>query len=152
MSRERYGIIVCPDCQNARSVDLSNKTASCNYCGNKMKIKKMNIYYQTNSQKEAVWAVQRLNEKLRGKEIPRKKNEPSDPYYMAIKKSDEGENKREKLLIMARVLTRELGEFGREDLEEISEKGDLGDADTMIEDIRKIDEVYEPEPEIFKSI
>lgn len=152
MSRNRYGIIVCTDCQNARSVDLTNKTTRCNYCGNRMKIKKMNIYYQTNSQKEAAWAVGRLNEKLRDKEISRKQDEPSNPYYLAIKKSHDGENKREKLLIIARVLTRELGQFSRGDIEKISEIGNLGDVDTLIKNIRKIDEVYEPEPEVFKSV
>lgn len=152
MSRERYGIIVCPDCQNARSVDLTTKTTKCNYCGNTMKIKKMNIYYQTNSQKEAVWAVQRLNEKLRGKEIPKEEKRSSDPYYKAIKKSTKGKNQKEKLLIIARVLTKNLGQFDRKDLEKIAEKGDLGDVDDIIVNIRKIDDIYEPETEVFRTV
>jgi len=152
MSRERYGIVVCPDCQNARSVDLTNKTTKCNYCGNRMKIKKMNIYYQTNSQKEAAWAVGRLNEKLKGKEEPiKEKKEFSDPYYKAVKESSKGDNQRDKLLIIARILTDELGEFNREDLEKVAEKTDIGDVDTIIKNIRKIDEIYEPEHGVFKS-
>ncbi len=152
MSKERYGVIVCSDCQNARCVDLSNKTTTCNHCGNKMKIKRMNIYYMTRSQKEGAWAVRRLNEKLKGKEIPEEKKEPSDPYYKAIKESSQGKDEKERLLIMARVMTKELGEFGRGDIENLAEIGDLGDVDKLIEKIRKIDDIYEPKNETFKIV
>ena len=54
-------------------------------------------------------------------------------------------------MIIARILTDELGEFNREDLEKVAEKTDIGDVDTIIKNIRKIDEIYEPEHGVFKS-
>lgn len=148
-----YGIIVCINCKFAKVVDLNNKTTKCNHCGKNLKISKMKVHYKTNSQSEASWAVGRINAKVRGEEFDvEKKEKEKDVYSLAIEESKHGSNKKERLEIMCRVLTEELGKVDRENLNKISKRGDLGDVDDLIEDIRKLEDVYEPEHEVFKSV
>lgn len=152
MNKE-YGIIVCTKCKFAKVVDLSNKSTKCNHCGKNLKISKMKIHYKTDSQSEASWAVGRINAKVRGKEFDVEEEEKDiGPYSLAIKESKHGSNKKERLEIMCRVLTDELGKIDREDLNKLSRKGELGDVDDMIDEIRKLEEIYEPEHEVFKSV
>ncbi|MFP4052184.1 MAG: DUF5817 domain-containing protein [Thermoplasmata archaeon] len=152
MNKE-YGIIVCTNCKFAKVVDLSNKSTKCNHCGKNLKISKMKIHYKTDSQSEASWAVGRINAKVRGKEFDvEEEKKEKDPYSLALEESKHGSNKKERLEIMCRVLTDEIGKIDREDLKKLSEKGDLGDVDDLIESIRKLEDVYEPEHGIFKSV
>jgi len=150
---EKYGIIVCTNCRFAKVVDLSNKSTKCNHCGKNLKIKKMKIHYKTNSQSEASWAVGRINAKMKGEEFNLKdKEKEKDSYSKALEESSHGDNKKERLEIMCRVLSEELDGFNRDDLSKLSERGDLGDVDDLIEQIRKLEEVYEPEHEVFKTV
>ncbi len=152
MKSERYGIIVCPECHNARVVDLSNKTVSCSHCGKRLKIKKMKLYYETDSQKEASWAVGRINAKMEDGELPEKEEKEKDVYAKALESSSVGDNRRERLTALAKVLSRELGEFDEEDIKVIAERADLGSEEDIIEDLRKIDIVYEPRNRVFKTV
>lgn len=152
MNKE-YGIIVCTSCKFAKVADLDNKSTKCNHCGKNLKISKMKIHYKTGSQSEATWAVGRINAKVRGKEFDVEEEEKEkDPYSLALEESKHGDNKKERLEIMCRVITDEIGKIDREDLKRLSEKGGLEDVDDLIEKIRKLDDVYEPEHEIFKSV
>ncbi len=151
--KEEYGIIVCTDCKFAKVVDLDKKSTKCNHCGKNLKISKMKIHYKTNSQSEATWAVGRINAKIRGEEFDiDESEEKKDAYSQALEESDHGSNKKERLEIMCRVLTDKIGKIDRDDLKTLSEKGDLGDVDDLIENIRKLEDVYEPENEVFKSV
>lgn len=150
---EEYGIIVCTSCKFAKVVDLDKKSTKCNHCGKNLKIGKMKIHYKTKSQSEASWAVGRINAKVRGEDFDIEKEEKEkDAYSLALEESKHGSNKKERLEIMCRVLSDELGEIGRDDLNTLSEKGDLGDVDDLIENIRKLEDVYEPEHEVFRSV
>ena len=153
MTGKKYGIVVCPNCQNAKAVDLSNKSSKCSHCGKKLEISRLKIYYEAESQEEISWAVGQLNAKMRNKEIPKKdEQENVDVYSLALKEGYIGSNQREKLLSMSRVLTKKLDSFGREDIKKLAERGDIGDVDDIIEKLRKIDEIYEPEFEVFKAV
>lgn len=154
MSRKKYGIIVCQNCKYAKAVDLSNKTAKCSHCGKNLKIKKMKVYFESGSQKETSWAVGRLNAKLKKGELPEEEKETEkSPYMKAKEQASAGDNEKERIVIMARVLTREMGSFGIDDLEKICDIMGWGDVDDMIEKIRKLeDEIYEPKQNVFKAI
>jgi len=45
----RFGVIVCPECRKARGIDLSVKTVRCIYCGKRLQINHIKIFYKTNS-------------------------------------------------------------------------------------------------------
>lgn len=153
MKRERYGIVVCPNCRYAKGVDLTTKFTDCPHCGKRLKIEKMKIYYRSASQDEISWAVGKLNAKIRGEEIPkREEKEKEDPYYRAVKRGEEGEGEREKLMIIMRELTSDLGEVDREDMEKIADLLGEEDVEGMIEKLRRLDEVYEPEEGVFRAV
>lgn len=114
----------------------------------------MKIHYKTDSQSEATWAVGRINAKIRGEnfDVGNEKEKDIDPYSLALKESKHGSNKKERLEIVCRVLTDKLGKIDRGDLNKLSRKGELGDVDDLIDEIRKLEEIYEPEHEVFKSV
>ncbi|MFO8109312.1 MAG: hypothetical protein R6U17_02145 [Thermoplasmata archaeon] len=149
MSGERYGIVVCTSCGFARAVDLRNKTTGCSHCKKRLDLSRMRIYYKTNSTSELSWAVGRMNAKLNKSEIPVQEEKESDIYGRIVKRLKEGSNRKERLIIMASMLTSEFGSFGREEMMMLNERTDLGDIDEVMEHLRKLDEIYEPREEKF---
>ncbi len=145
MKTERYGIVVCTKCGLARAVDLKNKTTGCSHCGKRLTLSKMRLYYKTNSMSELTWAVGRMNARSAGSEIPEEQERETDTYGKIAKEVKEGGTRRERLLIMATMLTREFGSFGTEELERIKDVTDLGEPGEMVDDLRKLREIYEPE-------
>jgi len=154
MTREKFGIVVCPSCQYAKAVDLSNKKTKCSHCGKNLKISKLKVYYESQSQKETSWAVGRLNAKIRGEELPEVENEPEmSPYKKAKEEAAVGDNKKEKIVLILKVLTKELGQVERHDIEKMCDIIGWSDVDSIIEKIRKLeDEIYEPKTGVFKAI
>jgi ssDNA-binding Zn-finger/Zn-ribbon topoisomerase 1 len=69
----RLGIVVCPKCKQAKGIDLSKKTSRCPRCGRVLHIKKLKIFYETDSQEQLRQAVGSLNAKLDNKSITLKK-------------------------------------------------------------------------------
>lgn len=151
MNKGRYGVVVCTKCKNAKGVDLISKNTRCTRCGKQLSLRKLNVYFRSDSQTEIASKVGELNAKLRDVDITPEHTPKSDPHTLAVKESSFGSNERERLSIIARVLTRELGSFGREDIQKIIEIKGTGDINEMIESLKKLDDVYEPEREVFKS-
>ncbi|VVB60985.1 Uncharacterised protein [uncultured archaeon] len=60
----RFGVIVCPQCKQVKSVDLSSKTTKCIRCGKTLQIKKLKIFYETESQEKLRNAIGLLNAEL----------------------------------------------------------------------------------------
>jgi uncharacterized protein (UPF0212 family) len=44
-----YGIIVCPSCRFAKTVDLSSRTTKCIRCGKVLKLQNLKILYSSSS-------------------------------------------------------------------------------------------------------
>jgi ribosomal protein L37AE/L43A len=63
----RLGVIVCPQCKQVKGVDLSSKTTKCTRCGKSLQLKKLKIFYETESQQKLRQMIGSLNEKLEGK-------------------------------------------------------------------------------------
>ncbi|MFO7990854.1 MAG: hypothetical protein R6U61_00990 [Thermoplasmata archaeon] len=152
MNSGRYGIIVCTGCNYARAVDLTNKTAECTHCGKRMKLKKMKIYFSSDSQEEVRWAVGRINAQIRRGEIPEEEEKQKSVYKKAADEASTGNDQREKLLIIARVLTSELGEFQKEDFFKAVGLLGLDKGEDLIEKLEKLDEVYQPRPGLYKTV
>ncbi len=152
MTRGRYGVVVCTKCRNAKGVDLVNKNTRCTRCGKQLSLKRLRVYYRSDSQAEIADKVGVLNARLRNVEITEQNVTDNDPYIIAVKESSLGSNERERLLILARVLTRELGTFERSDLERIVEIQGTGDPDEMMELFNKLDEVYQPQRNVFRAV
>ena len=63
----RCGIIVCPHCNQVKGVDLSLKTTKCIRCGKTLQMKKLKIFYETESQEQLRKAIGLLNTELEKK-------------------------------------------------------------------------------------
>jgi transposase-like protein len=63
----RFGVIVCPQCKQVKGVNLSSKTTKCIRCGKTLQMKKLKIFYETESQKKLRKAIGLLNAKLQKK-------------------------------------------------------------------------------------
>jgi transposase-like protein len=63
----RFGVIVCPQCKQVKGVDLSSKTTKCVRCGKTLQIKKLKIFYETESQEKLRNAIGLLNAELEEK-------------------------------------------------------------------------------------
>jgi hypothetical protein len=48
----KYGIIVCPKCKQVKAVNLSCKTTRCIRCNKTLVIKKLRIFFKTDSESE----------------------------------------------------------------------------------------------------
>ena len=80
----RFGVIVCPQCNHVKGVDLSSMTTKCIRCGKTLQMKKLKIFYETESQEKLRKAIGLLNA-----EVQKEK-------YDAFKKllNDENKSKR----------------------------------------------------------
>jgi len=59
-------VIVCPVCKRVKGVDLSSKTTKCTHCGKTLQLKKLKIYYETDSQEKLRQAIGLVNAELEG--------------------------------------------------------------------------------------
>ena len=69
----KFGVMACPNCRQAFGVSLSQKTTRCPRCGKQWKVKHLQIFYSTNSQRELSEAVGAMNEKLLQDKFGKKK-------------------------------------------------------------------------------
>ena len=60
----RFGVIVCPQCKQVKGLELSSKTTKCIRCGKTLQLKKLTIFYETDSQEKLRQAIGLLNAKL----------------------------------------------------------------------------------------
>lgn len=146
-------MVFCTKCRNAKGVDLTVNKSRCTRCGKLLSMDKLKVYHRSDSQKDVAIRVGVLNAKSHGIDIPEKEKKTiSDPYARALRESIKGSNERERLLIIARILTMELGSFDKDDLESVIELMGVGDVDDMIASLKKIEEVYEPKEGTFKAL
>jgi len=60
----RFGVIVCPQCKQVKGIVLSSQTTKCIRCGRTLQMKKLKIFYETDSQEKLRQAIGLLNAKL----------------------------------------------------------------------------------------
>jgi len=60
----KFGVIVCPQCKQVKGVDLFSKTTKCIRCGKTLQMKKLKIFYETESQEKLLKAIGLLNVEL----------------------------------------------------------------------------------------
>jgi len=63
----KFGIIVCPRCKKAKVVDLSCKTTKCHRCDKVLKLKKLKILYETDSEHKVRQALGLVNAEMDGR-------------------------------------------------------------------------------------
>ena len=63
----RFGVIVCPQCNQVKGVDLSLQTTKCIRCGKTLQMKKLKIFYETESQEKLRKAIGVLKVKFERK-------------------------------------------------------------------------------------
>ncbi len=150
---ERYGVVVCPDCLTAKAVDLGDRTSKCHKCGKKLKLEKMKMYYRTDSQEEARWAIGRLNAEIREGELPEEEEEESDdPHVKASKKADIADDERERLMVICRALDEDMDQFTTEDIEEVYSLLDRETPKDVEKKLKSLKEIYEPREGVFRVV
>jgi hypothetical protein len=60
----RFGVVVCSKCKHAKGVQLSSRTTKCTHCGKILHVKKLKLFYTTDSQAELRHAVGQVNAKV----------------------------------------------------------------------------------------
>ncbi|MFA5102454.1 MAG: hypothetical protein WC525_04825 [Candidatus Thermoplasmatota archaeon] len=60
----RFGVIVCPKCKQVKAVQLSSKTTKCIRCGTILTLKKLKIFYETDSQEQLRQMIGVLNAEM----------------------------------------------------------------------------------------
>ena len=60
----KFGIVVCPGCNNAKAVDLSFKTTKCYRCGKILILEKLKIFYKSDSNFKIRQALGLVNAKM----------------------------------------------------------------------------------------
>jgi len=149
----KYAIIVCSRCRTPKVALLTNKTTKCHQCGKRLTLKKMKIHYRTDSKEEASWAIGRLNAQMSGGELPEKEDDEKEgPYVKASKEAEIADNEKERLEIISRVLSGELGSFEVEDVKEVYKLLGKEDIEDLDEKIKRLEEIYEPKEGVFKSV
>jgi hypothetical protein len=63
----KFAVIVCPHCKKAKGVDRSYKTTRCPGCDKILTIKRLKIFYETESQEKLRQAIGLVNAKVAGK-------------------------------------------------------------------------------------
>ena len=69
----RFGVIVCPRCKKVKGVELSSKTTRCPGCGKVLTLKKLKIFYETDSQEKLRQVIGLVNAEFAGKRTEFKK-------------------------------------------------------------------------------
>jgi hypothetical protein len=64
---ERYGVIVCNKCGQAKGVELRFQTTKCPHCGNLIYVKNLKIMYLTNDKKKLQVAIAKINKLIMNK-------------------------------------------------------------------------------------
>jgi hypothetical protein len=60
----RFGVIVCPQCKQVKGVNLTSKTTKCIRCGKILEMKKLKIFYETESLEKLRNAIGLVNIEL----------------------------------------------------------------------------------------
>jgi len=59
-----WGVVVCPYCEMARAVNISQKTTTCSRCETTFELRKREIMYKTSDARKVGAAVAELNRQL----------------------------------------------------------------------------------------
>ena len=118
-----YGLAICSRCGRARVIDKSSKSSSCPYCNNSERTDKMVFIYECRDQETAREALAQAS----GFEAPtpkeekakKRKIEKADPYSTMIYQFEHSTDLDEKMVIIAKGLTKIKGTFTVEDVAEI---------------------------------
>ncbi|MEF8832435.1 MAG: DUF1922 domain-containing protein [Candidatus Thermoplasmatota archaeon] len=149
----KYAIIVCSECKTPKTVLLTNKTTKCHQCGKRLTLDKMKIHYQTDSKEEASWAIGRLNAEMSGGNLPEKEDKKEkDPHAKASKEAEIADGENERLDIISRILSEELGSFKLDDVKKVYELLGREDVNDLEEKLKRSEEIYEPEEGVFRSV
>ncbi len=151
---EKYGVVVCSDCRTAKIVEIKDETSECHQCGKRLDLDKMKTHYKTDSRKEASWVIGRLNANMRGGELPEQEEEEEekDPYLKASKKAGVASDEKERLRIVSRILDEEKDGFEISDVEEVYDLLGKEDVEDLERKLKRLEEIYEPEEGVFKSV
>ncbi|MBS3781251.1 MAG: DUF1922 domain-containing protein [Candidatus Thermoplasmatota archaeon] len=150
----KYGVIVCSRCKTPKTALLINQTTKCHQCGKKLILKKMKIHYRTDSKEEASWAIGRMNAEMSGGELPEKEDNKKerDPHVKASQEAEIADNEKERLEIISRVLSEELGSFKVDDVKRVYKLLGKENIEDLEEKIKRLEEIYEPEEGVFRSV
>jgi uncharacterized Zn finger protein (UPF0148 family) len=145
-----FGVIVCSRCHRVRGIDLHTKRTVCPGCGHSMDVLKAKIYFETEDRRELAEAV-----RLKAKEIAPKLDENyteswsvgAEKEITAIPKLDE-----QGLLMVALQLSKETGEFSKEELMNEFSLEDEENISQLLEKMLLEGLIYEPEPGRYRAI
>jgi len=115
-----YALALCGICRRARIIDKSTKQSTCPYCGSTEKTSQMTVYFESRDQDKVRDALAQIE----GFETPdekakKKRIEKADPYSTLIYKYEHASDLDEKMLILARGLTKIKGTFTLDDIRDI---------------------------------
>lgn len=112
-----YALITCSSCHMNRIIDLSAESSACPYCGIAMKNDIAVVKFQSEDQEEVRAALM----SLAGIEpVKKRSGKDLDPISTLAYRYDRCSDQETKLIMLAEELTKILGSFTAEDVEEIA--------------------------------
>lgn len=151
-----FGVVICPNCNRPRGVDLSAKKAMCPVCGRHIDLKKSRIYFETDSEAELAGAVRKLGEQISGDLEDhtvsvlreRKKGDFFDPDL--VRKPSRAIEDEDQARRIVKELSAGSGEFSVDDLCRII--GDEEVARTLLEKLLSEGIIFEPRPGRYRPV
>ncbi len=153
-----YGAVVCSRCERARAVDLRDKTARCQ-CGYQMKLKETRKLFESDDQREVAAAVAKLNAEMAGGfeeweelAIDASRMVTDDLFSNIASKAASANEVQERLEVVARGLTENLGSFTIREFGKVLRMLNLRDAEECVQALLRENIIYEPEPGVFRAV
>ncbi|MBC7108098.1 MAG: DUF1922 domain-containing protein [Methanomassiliicoccales archaeon] len=151
-----FGVVICPNCNRPRGVNLSAKKAMCPACGKHIDLKRAKIYFETDSEAELAEAVRKLSEQTSGgledstDFISRKKKKSDESHLNSIYKPSKARDDEDQARILVKELSARTGEFSLEDLCRVI--GDEEEAMTLLEKLLSAGIIFEPRPGRYRPV
>ncbi len=111
-----YALIACSGCRMNRIIDLTAETSACPYCGTGIKNETAAVKFQSEDQEEVRQALLSLSGPVPEKKV----RKDFDPISTLAYRFDHCADPEVKLMMLAEELTKILGSFSAEDIEEIA--------------------------------
>jgi hypothetical protein len=167
----RFGVILCPQCKNARGIVLGSKTTTCTRCQKHINLKNAKIIVEADSETELAKAVGEVNTreyegeniyledvKLYSKVKEQREEEFEEPeklYGYIARKLSEINGKDKKIVVAAKELTNKIGEFSENDFFEVLKRAGFGKGDDLHRLLTRLLEneiIYEPKNGLYRCI
>jgi len=154
-----FGVVICPNCNRPRGVNLSARKAMCPACGKYIDLRRTKIYFETDSETELAEAVRKLSEQTSGgfealeasiDSISQKGKRIDELHPKLIYNPSKARDDEDQARVFVKELCARTGEFSLEDLCRVV--GDEEEAMALLEKFLSAGIIFEPRPGKYRPV